>query len=74
MRHIAGVDEPAPGTRVVTSGLGGGLPAGILVGVVEESGRTQGGVAFEAKVRPAVNFRDLDMVFILRNNKLSVEN
>ncbi len=65
MRYIGGETEPAAGTRVVTSGLGGDLPQGILVGVVEKGERTQGGVAFSATVRPAVNLRDLDVVFVL---------
>ena len=65
MRYVAGETAPTNGTRVVTSGMGGGLPQGILVGVVVEGRRPEGAAAFEAQVKPAVNLRDLDVVFVL---------
>ena len=69
MRYLGGDAAPAPGTRVVTSGMGGGLPQGIVVGEVVEGRLPEGGVAFEARVRPAVNLRDLDVVFVRVENK-----
>ena len=65
MRYLGGETAPKPGTRVVTSGMGGGLPQGILVGEVVEGTRPEGEVAFEALIKPAVNLRDLDVVFVL---------
>ena len=65
MRYVGGDAAPAPGTRVVTSGMGGGLPRGILVGEVVEGKRPEGSVTFEAKIKPAVNLRDLDIVFVV---------
>ena len=69
LRYVAGESAPAPGTRVVTSGMGGGLPRGIWVGEVVEGKRPEGAVAFEANVKPAANLRDLDIVFVLTGRK-----
>lgn len=66
MLYIEGDDPPREGARVVTSGLGGGLPRGLLVGVVTGGRESRSGVYHEAVVHPAVNLRDLDLVFILQ--------
>lgn len=54
-----------PGAEVRTSGLGGVFPAGIKVGTVVETRMAANGICAEALVKPAVDPRALDDVFIL---------
>ncbi len=57
--------EVAPQTRVVTSGLGGVFPRGLLVGYVLESAVDAAGLFREAAVMPAADLGNLQIVFVL---------
>ena len=57
--------EIAPRTRVVTSGLGGIFPRGLLAGYVLESAIDPGGLYREAEVMPAADLDNLRTVFVL---------
>ncbi|MCU0624600.1 MAG: rod shape-determining protein MreC [Gemmatimonadaceae bacterium] len=54
-----------PGTRILTSGLGGTYPRGIPIGTVVEERKTSEGYARSYLVRPAVSPADLSAVMVL---------
>lgn len=67
VRHLRRDAEIAPGSRVVTSGLGGTYPAGIAVGVVGDGTKAdEMQLEREGDVVPAVDFQSLRDVFIRR--------
>ena len=55
------------GDLVVTSGLGGFYPAGLVIGHVEEIQRSDSGSASYAIVVPSVDFDALEEVFIIKS-------
>lgn len=54
-----------PGDKVITSGLGGGFPKGLLIGEVEQVIARQSEIFQSASLRPLVDFTKLEMVFII---------
>lgn len=54
-----------PGDLIVTSGLGGIFPKGILIGAVRELGEEQSGMVQAALIEPRVNFNRLEEVLII---------
>ncbi len=65
LRYLQRDFEPAPRTRVVTSGLGGGFPRGLTVGYVLETSLTADGLYREAAVLPAADVGQLQEVVVL---------
>lgn len=65
--YIALEVELKPGDRIVTSGLGGTFPSGIVVGTVASVRRRTNDVAQEADVQSAVDFNRLETVLIITN-------
>ncbi|MBE6397379.1 MAG: rod shape-determining protein MreC [Lentisphaerae bacterium] len=67
--HLKNGFKPPPRTRIVTSGLGGIFPKGILVGSLVSSPRSDSTkLEQEGDVAPAVDFPALEEVFIRREN------
>lgn len=64
LRYLAREFEPAPRTRVVTSGLGQIFPKGLTVGYLLDSKPEPNGLSREASVLSAVDMASLDTVFI----------
>lgn len=56
------------GDTIISSGLGGIYPEGLIVGVVEEVKREELAVFCDIKITPAANFYSLDELFLLREN------
>ena len=54
-----------PGDIIVTSGLGGVFPKGLLIGTVKEIDQEQPGMTLTALVEPRVNFNRLEEVLII---------
>ena len=54
------------GQSVVTSGLAGLFPPGLLIGQIEEIISSDAQIAQRARIKPAVDFNYLDKVFIIR--------
>lgn len=54
-----------PGDMIVTSGLGGIFPKGILIGTVREVDKEQPGMTLSALIEPRVNFNRLEEVLII---------
>ncbi len=65
LRYMAREFEPAPRTRVITSGLGNAFPKGLTVGYVLSSMMEPQNLSREAEVMPAVDMAALRDVFIL---------
>lgn len=55
------------GQRIITSGLGGTMPKGLIVGEIAEVVSSSSEIFQEARVKPAANFNHLEMVFIIKN-------
>jgi rod shape-determining protein MreC len=62
--HLEG-KEVAEGDQVITSGLGGGFPAGLAVGRVTRVTDIEYGLFQEIEVEPAVDFSALDYVLVV---------
>lgn len=65
LRYLERDIMPAPRTRVVTSGLGGTLPPGLLVGYLLDSAVDANGLYRQAEVLPAADFAALAHLFVL---------
>ncbi len=59
-------DDIHEGHRVLTSGLGGIFPAGILVGKVTGVRTDPSGLYRRAEIMPAADFRRLDTLYVVR--------
>ena len=55
------------GDLVVTSGLGGFYPSGLVIGSVEEMQRDDSGASSYAVLVPKVDFDSLNQVFIIKS-------
>jgi len=55
------------GDLVVTSGLGGYYPSGLVIGMVEEVQTDDSGATSYAILRPSAEFNDLTQVFIIKS-------
>lgn len=58
-------NPPAPGSQVVTSGLGGIFPAGLAVGRIRDVSLDSSGLFARALVDPAVPLRELRTAYVL---------
>ena len=65
LRYLSRDFNPAPRTRVISSGLGHTFPKGLLAGWLLESRLDPNGLSREATIIPAVDMAALDVVFIL---------
>ncbi|MFA7173041.1 MAG: rod shape-determining protein MreC [Kiritimatiellia bacterium] len=65
LRYLARDFNPAPHTRVISSGLGHTFPKGLLIGYLLESRLEPNGLSREATIVPAVDMAALEVVFIL---------
>ncbi|MBI4280170.1 MAG: rod shape-determining protein MreC [Armatimonadetes bacterium] len=64
MRYLSRGADVRAGDAVVTSGLGGVFPRGLVIGTVVEVAKDQVGLFQEAKVKPAVDLGRLEEVLI----------
>ena len=55
----------APGEKVITSGLGGIFPKGVLIGTVVKAELNRQGMYQDVEIRPAVDFRRLEEVVVI---------
>ncbi|HEY8485778.1 MAG TPA: rod shape-determining protein MreC [Limnochordales bacterium] len=66
VRSLTGQASFGPGDRVVTSGLGGLYPRGLLLGFVESVRPVPGGLGMEGWLRPAADLGRLWVVWVLQ--------
>jgi rod shape-determining protein MreC len=67
---IESVSQDAPllkGQRILTSGLGGTLPKGLIIGEVDEVISPKSEIFQSASIKPAVDFNNLEIIFVLKS-------
>lgn len=69
MDMIAQTDIINIGDEIVTSGLGGDMPKGLLIGKVREIKITQDKLFQQALIIPQIKYSNLDEAFVIKNNK-----
>jgi rod shape-determining protein MreC len=65
LKYISRVEEVENGDVVISSGLAGVFPKGLLLGVVTGTSRKEGGLFQKIDVAPAVDFGKLEEVLVL---------
>lgn len=67
LKYVARAEDVQPGDVVITSGLGGIFPAGLVVGTVVNVEKREFGVLQDVRVTPAVDLRRLpEEVFVVK--------
>jgi rod shape-determining protein MreC len=67
MRYIGQGDIVRSGDKVLTSGLGGNFPPGILIGNVLDVRQKDVDMFKEARIEPSVDFERLEVVLVITN-------
>ncbi len=67
MRYIPMDANVSVGEVVLTSGLGGTLPKGLVIGQVIEIEKKDFALFQEARIKPSVDFDQLELVLVLKN-------
>jgi rod shape-determining protein MreC len=71
LKYVSRREELSRGERVITSGLGGRFPKGLVIGTVTRVDKNSYGFFQKVEVTPAVDFTKLEEVFvILETNSL----
>jgi rod shape-determining protein MreC len=65
MKYVDRSEDVRVGDAVVTSGLGGIFPRGLLVGTIKSVNREAPGMFISVAVAAAVNFRSLEQVLVI---------
>lgn len=65
MKYVDRSEDLRPGDRIVTSGMDGIFPRGLLVGEVGRVAREGPGLFLNVEVIPAVDFRKLEQLLVL---------
>lgn len=65
MRYVDRSEDIKPGDTIVTSGMDGIFPRGLLVGTVTRVSQEGPGLFLNVEVKAAVDFRELEQVMIL---------
>ncbi len=73
MYHLPYDNDLVPGDKVLTSGLGGVFPKGIVIGEVVEVSRSESGTERIAIIQPQVDFAQIEEVMVLLNTIDEVE-
>ena len=69
MDFISKVVQIMPGDEVVTSGLGGVYPSGLVIGLVDQVRLDPSGLYQSADIVPSSNFRSLDLMFVMSRDE-----
>jgi rod shape-determining protein MreC len=67
MDMVAQSDALNAGDTVITSGLGGEVPRGLLVGKIQEIKISPDKLFQQAIVVPRIKYQKLDVVFVIKN-------
>jgi rod shape-determining protein MreC len=65
LKYVARDADIKAGDRVISSGLGGVFPKGLLIGTVTSVTPPAVGISPYVEVQPAVNFDTLDEVMVI---------
>ena len=71
LRRIESNVKLVEGQKVITAGIGGVFPGGILIGEITEVEPDSYGLEQMAYVKPAANFYDIDRVWVAKRNAAS---
>lgn len=66
MEKIAQSDSLKPGDTIVTSGLGGDLPKGIIIGLIDSVDQKDNQVFQTARINSSLKFAKLELVFVVQ--------
>ncbi len=72
MKYVDRTEDVKPGDSVVTSGMDGIFPRGLLVGLVTRVAQEGPGLFLNVDIRPAANFRKLEQVLILTQKPVEI--
>src|SRR5262249_8119488 len=67
LQYLSQQAQIKPGDIVLTSGLGGGFPPGIVIGAVSAVQRQSFDVLQSASITPGVDFNRLEIVLVITN-------
>lgn len=65
MKYVDRTEDVRPGDAIVTAGMDGNFPGGLLIGTVAAVSQEGPGLFLKVTVRPAVDFSALEQVLIL---------
>lgn len=65
MDKIPESDQIAAGDTIITSGLGGVFPAGVVIGTVVSKREGDFGIAYKAYIKPAARFKPGQAIFVI---------
>jgi rod shape-determining protein MreC len=65
LKYAPRTHDIQPGDRVVTSGLGGRYPKGLMIGKIRKIKKKSYGLFQQAEIIPSVNFAKLEEVFVI---------
>jgi rod shape-determining protein MreC len=65
MKYVERIEDLKPGDPVVTSGLDGVFPRGLLIGYVSAIERKGPGLFLNVSIKPAVDLRKLEQVLVI---------
>lgn len=71
LRHVSVRSEVSEGDRIISSGLGGVFPKGLLIGTVIRVGERDQALFREVQVAPNVDFFNLEEVFVLKSEAIA---
>lgn len=72
MINLARESDVIKGDSIITSGLGGIFPKGILIGEITDVKNEEGGLLKYAEIKTAVDFSKLEEVFVIRRAKVEI--
>ncbi len=70
LKYALRTDDIQPGDVLISSGLGGIFPKGVMVGTVSKVNRKQFGISQEVEVHPSVDFSKLEEVLVVTNGEV----
>jgi len=65
LKYATRKEDIQPGDRVVTSGMGGRYPKGLVIGKISKVDKKSYGLFQKAEIVPSVNFAKLEEVFVI---------
>ncbi len=71
LRHVSVRSEVSEGDRIISSGLGGVFPKGLMIGTVIRVGERDQALFREVQVAPNVDFFNLEEVFVLKSEAIA---
>ena len=74
LKYLRRSEDVQVGDLIISSGLGGVFPKGIIIGNVAKVNRARYGMTQDVVIRSSVDFQKLEEVFVVKNNGWIEEN